>query len=76
MTRILFAWLIAAYRAAKCLVPAPARCRHFPSCSSYAEEAVRRHGLKSGVRLSLRRLARCHPWGTGGFDPVPEKVLS
>lgn len=66
--------LIAAYRAAKSLLPAPARCRHWPSCSAYAEGAIRLHGASAGVRMTLKRVARCHPWGSGGYDPVPEKT--
>jgi putative membrane protein insertion efficiency factor len=46
-------------------------CRFQPSCSDYMAEAVRSHGAWSGVRLGLRRLARCHPFGSHGFDPVP-----
>jgi uncharacterized protein len=48
-----------------------ARCRFHPSCSNYALEALRTHGLWRGCRLTLRRLARCHPWHPGGVDPVP-----
>ena len=47
------------------------QCRFTPSCSEYAEEAIVRHGSLGGTRLALRRLARCHPWCPGGFDPVP-----
>jgi putative membrane protein insertion efficiency factor len=47
------------------------RCRFYPSCSHYAEIAVRRHGVLQGSWLTLRRLARCHPWNPGGVDPVP-----
>jgi putative membrane protein insertion efficiency factor len=47
------------------------QCRFAPTCSCYAEEAVRRHGALRGSWLSLRRLLRCHPWNLGGFDPVP-----
>ncbi len=46
-------------------------CRFHPSCSEYAVEALRRHGVFRGIRLALRRVARCHPWNPGGFDPVP-----
>ncbi|MBX3746608.1 MAG: membrane protein insertion efficiency factor YidD [Verrucomicrobiae bacterium] len=48
-----------------------AQCRHVPSCSAYAEEAVLRHGVLRGGTLAARRLLRCHPWGTSGWDPVP-----
>ena len=46
-------------------------CRHVPSCSTYAREAIERHGLPRGLILALRRLLRCHPLGSSGFDPVP-----
>ena len=46
-------------------------CRFYPSCSSYAEQAVEEHGVVRGMALSLRRLARCHPLHPGGYDPVP-----
>jgi putative membrane protein insertion efficiency factor len=62
--------LIRLYRAT--LSPlARGACRHEPSCSAYAEEAVRRHGAWRGGRLALARLARCQPLGTHGYDPVP-----
>lgn len=48
-----------------------AGCRFEPTCSIYALEAVRRHGAGRGAWLALRRLARCHPWGGCGHDPVP-----
>ncbi len=47
-------------------------CRFEPSCSRYAEIAVRRHGVLRGGRLAIARLLRCHPLGGQGFDPVPE----
>jgi putative membrane protein insertion efficiency factor len=49
-------------------------CRHLPTCSDYAMEAVRRHGAYAGFWLGLFRVARCHPWGTHGFDPPPEEA--
>lgn len=46
-------------------------CRFVPSCSLYADEALRRHGAWVGARLALKRLSRCHPFRPGGYDPVP-----
>jgi len=47
------------------------RCRFFPSCSEYTAEAVEKYGALKGAQLGLKRLSRCHPWNSGGFDPVP-----
>lgn len=47
------------------------RCRFTPSCSHYAVEALQKHGLFKGLWLAMRRIARCHPWGGHGADPVP-----
>ena len=47
------------------------RCRFYPSCSHYAEEAVLKHGVLKGGWLALKRLGKCHPWHEGGIDPVP-----
>jgi hypothetical protein len=64
---------IHAYRLAVSPALAPA-CRFHPSCSTYASEAIARHGLRAGAGLALRRLARCHPFRPGGYDPVPSEV--
>ena len=50
----------------------PPACRFYPSCSAYAEQALREHGALSGGWLAARRVCRCGPWHSGGFDPVPE----
>lgn len=46
-------------------------CKYYPSCSAYGLEALRIHGAVKGSWLTVRRIARCHPWAAGGFDPVP-----
>ena len=61
---------IIAYR--RWISPAlPARCRFYPSCSTYAVEAITTHGALRGFWLTVRRLSRCHPFHPGGYDPVP-----
>lgn len=62
--------LIRAYQLTLAPLLGPA-CRFTPSCSVYALEAIERHGPARGSWLALRRLARCHPLGGSGFDPVP-----
>jgi putative membrane protein insertion efficiency factor len=49
----------------------PPSCIYTPSCSTYAFQAIDKYGALKGSWLALRRLARCHPWGPGGYDPVP-----
>jgi uncharacterized protein len=70
MARLLL-MLIGFYR--KAISPfTPPACRFVPTCSVYAEEAIRTHGAARGGWLAVKRLSRCHPFGGSGFDPVPE----
>jgi putative membrane protein insertion efficiency factor len=69
VTRIL---LVAIHAYQQLRAGRPTGCRYLPTCSAYAEEAIRRHGPIRGTSLAARRLARCHPWGGHGVDPVPE----
>ncbi|MFM7697815.1 MAG: membrane protein insertion efficiency factor YidD [Limnohabitans sp.] len=74
MTRFLIA-LIKAYRL--CLSPwLGSSCRFTPTCSAYALQAMALHGAFSGSYLTIKRIARCHPWCSGGHDPVPFMVSS
>ncbi len=52
------------------------RCRFHPTCSGYALDAYRQHGVVRGTWLALRRIGRCHPWHSGGLDPVPLPISS
>ena len=69
MSRLLLA-LIKAYRYGISPLLGPS-CRFFPSCSEYAAQAVEKYGAGRGAWLALKRIARCHPWHPGGYDPVP-----
>jgi uncharacterized protein len=63
--------LVRAYQWAFAGRPSP--CRFDPSCSTYAHQALDRHGALRGTWLAVRRLGRCHPWGGTGWDPVPDR---
>jgi putative membrane protein insertion efficiency factor len=53
----------------------PASCRHIPSCSEYAIQALKMHGPLRGSWMAVRRISSCHPWGSGGIDPVPRIII-
>jgi len=52
----------------------PGSCRFYPSCSNYGLQAVETHGALKGGWLTVKRIARCHPWNDGGVDPVPGRA--
>ncbi|MBS9767355.1 MAG: membrane protein insertion efficiency factor YidD [Flavobacteriaceae bacterium] len=67
-----FIWLVRFYQIA--ISPyTPSACRYSPTCSSYALEALRKHGVFRGGWLAMKRIGRCHPWGGSGYDPVPDE---
>jgi uncharacterized protein len=72
--KFLLCGLIRAYQLLISPVLPPA-CRYLPTCSAYAAEAVERYGALTGTWLALKRLARCHPWGGSGYDPVPPPAV-
>ncbi len=49
----------------------PMACRFTPSCSEYAEQAIKKYGIVKGSALAAKRISKCHPWGGHGYDPVP-----
>lgn len=69
MSRLLLV-LIKAYRYGVSPLLGPS-CRFLPTCSDYAAQAIEKYGAAYGVWLALKRVARCHPWHPGGYDPVP-----
>ncbi|MEZ5144476.1 MAG: membrane protein insertion efficiency factor YidD [Acidimicrobiales bacterium] len=63
--------LVRAYQQVTASRPSP--CRYVPTCSSYSLEAYEEHGFWRGSWLTARRIGRCHPWGSSGWDPVPKR---
>lgn len=49
----------------------PSSCRFTPTCSHYAKDAILKHGILKGFVLAVKRISKCHPWGSDGYDPVP-----
>lgn len=64
-------WAIRGYQLTVARLVPPGTCRFHPTCSVYAQGAIRRYGIFRGGWLALRRLSRCHPFHPGGYDPVP-----
>lgn len=56
------------------MIPSPTHkmCRHIPTCSEYTKEAIIKYGSVKGTYLGIKRILRCNPWGTSGYDPVPD----
>lgn len=67
----IFLTLIRMYQLVISPMMGPSKCRYVPTCSEYAREALQKHGILKGLWLSIKRIARCAPWGGHGFDPVP-----
>ena len=73
LPRLLGRVLVKLYRVTLSPLLGP-RCRHLPTCSDYADEAIGRFGLWAGGWVALARILRCHPWGTSGLDFVPDHL--
>lgn len=73
MGQLLSKLLIAPVRAYQLLLSPlfPSSCRFEPSCSTYMIQSLEKHGPLRGLLLGIKRLAKCHPWGSSGYDPVP-----
>ena len=73
MKRILIFPLVLLIKGYKHLISPlfPAICRFQPTCSQYALEALKKHGLFKGGLLTIKRISKCHPWGDSGYDPIP-----
>lgn len=69
MRRVVVGWIVMYQHLISPLL-GPA-CRYYPSCSQYTLEAVHRYGAACGLWMGIRRIARCHPFHAGGYDPVP-----
>lgn len=70
LMRRLLIFILSVYKA--CISPLLGNhCRFYPSCSSYAMDAIETHGVIKGSYMAMRRLGKCHPWHEGGIDPVP-----
>lgn len=54
----------------------PSQCRFYPTCSQYAKQAIALHGARKGTFLFLKRIIKCHPFHSGGYDPVPKKDIN
>ena len=73
-SKMIFETGIRLYRAFGKLLGISSPCRFYPTCSHYAETAIRRFGVIAGLRMTAGRLARCHPWNPGGID-LPESEI-
>ena len=73
LRQLLLGLLMGAVRCYRCVISPllGPRCRYLPSCSAYCLESLARYGPQKGLWLSVKRLARCHPWGSSGYDSVP-----